>query len=64
MNAGGKLLLTVTLIVAVVAQSPAVGVKVYIVVPTEAVLIVAGFQVPVMLFKEVVGNVPGAVPTQ
>ena len=47
-------------IVAVVAHWPAVGVKVYVVVPTVAVLTVAGLHVPVMLFVEVAGNA-GAV---
>jgi hypothetical protein len=45
---------TVTLIVAVVAHCPAVGVKVYVVV---AVLFTAGDHVPVILLLEVVGRV-------
>ena len=54
---------TVTLIVAVVAHSPADGVKVYIWVPTVEVLMTAGNQVPVIggeLF-DIVGNTPGVV---
>jgi hypothetical protein len=46
--------LTVTVIVVVVAQRPAVGVKVYVVV---AVLLIAGDQVPVMALLDVVGSV-------
>jgi hypothetical protein len=45
---------TVTLIVAVVAQVPAVGVNVYVVV---AVLFTAGDHVPVILLLEVSGSV-------
>jgi hypothetical protein len=45
---------TVTVIVAVVAHSPAVGVKVYVVV---AVLFTAGDHVPAILLFEVVGSV-------
>ena len=55
---------TTTVIVVVVAHCPAVGVKVYTVEPAEAVLIVDGFQVPVMPFSEMVGKVPGVAPTQ
>ena len=51
---------TTTLMVVVVAPCPAVGVKVYVVVPTVAVLMVAGLQVPVKLFVDVVGRA-GAV---
>ena len=47
-------------IVAVVAHWPAVGVKVYVVVPTVAVLTVAGLHVPVMVLVDVVGKA-GAV---
>ena len=43
-----------------VPHSPASGVNVYVVVPGVAVLIVAGFQVPFMLFVEVVGNAGAA----
>jgi hypothetical protein len=35
---------------------PAFGVKVYVVVPTTEVLIVAGLHVPVMPLFDVVGN--------
>ena len=38
--------------------------KVYTVDPALAVLIVAGDQVPVMPFVEVVGNEAGVAPTQ
>ncbi len=51
----------VIVIVAVVAHCPAVGVKVYVCIPTVDVLIVDGDQVPVIggeLF-ELVGKVPG-----
>ena len=47
-------------IVAGTAHWPASGVKVYVVVPITDVLIVAGFQVPVMPLLEVVGKA-GAV---
>jgi len=46
------------------AHCPASGVKVYVVVPTLAVLIAAGDHVPVMPFSEVVANVAGVSPTQ
>jgi hypothetical protein len=46
--------LTVTLIVVVVAQAPAAGVKVYVVV---AVLFTAGVHVPEILLVETVGRV-------
>ena len=55
---------TVTLMVAVEAHWPAVGVKVYTVVPAVAVDIVAGFQLPLTLLLEVTGKVPGTAPTQ
>ena len=45
---------TVTVIVAVVAHCPAAGVNVYVVV---AVLLIAGLQVPVMLFVDTKGNI-------
>lgn len=38
------------------AQSPDAGLNTYFVVPVEAVLIVEGFQVPLMPLSEVVGN--------
>jgi hypothetical protein len=50
--------LTAIIIVAGVAQRPAVGVNVYVVVPIAAVDI-ALFQVPVIPFKEVVGRIAG-----
>jgi hypothetical protein len=55
----GAVVITIA-IVAVVPHCPAAGVKVYVVVPILAVLIVDGFHVPVMLFVEVVGRA-GAV---
>ena len=48
-----------TFVVAVVAQSPVVGVNVYVVV---AVLFTAGDQVPVMPLLEVVGNAANVAP--
>ena len=59
-NAGVTLPLMVISIVAVVAQPDDDGVKVYVVVPVDEVLIVEGFQVPVILLFDVVGNA-GAV---
>ena len=50
---------TVMVMVAVVAQSPVVGVKVYVVV---AVLFIAGDQVPVIPLFEVVGNAATVAP--
>jgi hypothetical protein len=50
--------LTAIIIVAEVAQRPAVGVNVYVVVPIAAVDI-ALFHVPVIPFMEVVGRFPG-----
>jgi len=52
---------TVMVIVAVVAHTPAFGVNVYIVV---AVLFSAGDHVPVMPFREVVGNAANVPPEQ
>ena len=49
-----------TSIVVTLPHCPAFGVKVYVVVPTVVVLIVAGFHVPVMPLLDVVGKV-GAV---
>ena len=54
------LLETTILIVAVVPHCPAAGVKVYVVVPGVAVLIVAGLHVPVIPLVEVMGKVGGA----
>ena len=48
---------TTIFIVAVVP--PAVGVKVYVVVPAAAVLIVAGLQVPAIPFVDVAGSAGG-----
>jgi hypothetical protein len=53
-NVGVMFGLTVTLIVAVVAQTPTAGVKVYVVV---VVLFTAGDQVPLIPFNEAVGSV-------
>ena len=50
---------TVMVMVAVVAQSPVVGVNVYVVV---AVLFIAGDQVPVIPLFEVVGNAATVAP--
>jgi hypothetical protein len=47
--------------VVVEAPCPAFGVNVYFVVPAVAVLTVAGFQVPAILFVEVVGRVGAAL---
>ena len=63
-NAGVVFALTTTFIVAVVAHCPAVGVKVYVVVPSLAVLIVAGDQVPLIPLDDVVESVAGVPPTQ
>jgi len=52
---------TVMVIIAVVAQSPAVGVNVYVVV---AVLSTAGDQVPVIEFVDVVGSADKLAPEQ
>ena len=49
--------LMVMLSVAVVAHWPDDGVKVYVVVPAVAVLIVAGLHVPVIPLFDVVGSV-------
>ncbi|MPN33385.1 hypothetical protein SDC9_180871 [bioreactor metagenome] len=48
--------------VAVKAHCPAVGVKVYNVVPALAVLIVEGFHVPVTPLLDAVGSVAGVAP--
>ncbi len=56
--------LTVTVIVAVVAHSPAVGVNVYSVGPVIVVFIVDGDHVPVMPLPDVVGNASGVSPAQ
>jgi hypothetical protein len=46
-------------IVVVVEHNPAVGVKVYVCVPSAVVEITSGDQVPVIPFVDVVGKVPG-----
>ena len=56
MNVGVTCALIVTLNVAVVAHCPANGVKVYVVVPAVAVLIVAGLHVPVIPLLDNAGN--------
>ena len=43
-----------------VAHWPAVGVKVYVVVPTTDVLIVAGLQLPLMPLLDIAGNTGAA----
>jgi hypothetical protein len=53
---------TVTLKVVVVAQSPTVGVKVY--VPLAVLLTVAGLQVPVIPLVDVVGKTGAVAPLQ
>lgn len=53
--------LTTIVIVCVVAQTPAVGVKVYVVV---AILFIPGDQVPVIPLVEVVGKAAKAYPEQ
>jgi hypothetical protein len=55
-NAGVICVAIVILKVVVVPHCPAPGVKVYTVVPTVVVLIVAGFQVPVIPLVDVKGN--------
>ena len=58
-NVGVMFGLTVMVIVVVVAQRPAVGVNVYVVV---AALFIAGAQVPVKPLLEVVGNGANTAP--
>jgi hypothetical protein len=53
---------TVTDKLAVLAQSPTVGVKVY--VPLAVLLTVAGLQVPVIPFVDVVGKTGAVAPLQ
>jgi len=55
-KAGVMLVVIVISIATAVAHCPASGVNVYVVVPTEAVLIVAGFHVPVIPLVDVVGK--------
>lgn len=56
--------LTVTVIVVTFPHCPVLGVKVYVVVPGAEVFMLEGFQVPIMPFVDVVGNVPGVAPWQ
>jgi hypothetical protein len=56
--------LIVTFIVVVVAHIPAVGVKVYVVVPEVDVFMADGLHVPVIPLFDVVGKTPGLAPTQ
>lgn len=55
---------TVTSSEAVMAHWPAVGVKVYEVVPDADVFITAGLHVPETPLVDVAGKVPGVAPTQ
>ena len=50
---------TPTVIVAVEAHCPVLGVKVYEVDPAVLVVIFEGFHVPVTLFEDVVNKLPG-----
>ena len=61
MKVGVTLPLIVMSIVTVVAQPCDDGVKVYVVVPDDEVLIVAGLHVPVILLFDVVGSDGGVV---
>ena len=61
-NVGVILELTVTVTVAVVAHWPAFGVNVY--VPVAVLLTVAGLQVPLTPFVEVVGSTGATDPGQ
>ncbi|HLO38262.1 MAG TPA: hypothetical protein VK173_07230, partial [Lacibacter sp.] len=56
------MVLTCTVYVAVVAQEPGVGVKVY--VPFAVLLTIAGLHVPVTALLDVVGNVGTVAPIQ
>ena len=60
MNVGVTDVVITISIVVTVPHWPAFGVNVYVVVPVVDVLIIAGFQVPVMPLFDVVGNA-GAV---
>ena len=60
-NVGVTWLLMAIFMVAFTAPCPAFGVNVYVVVPTVEVLMVAGFQVPLMLLFDVVGKVGGVL---
>lgn len=59
-NVGVSRVVMVISIVVVLPHWPAFGVKVYVVVPSVDVLMVAGFHVPVIPLLEIVGNA-GAV---
>ena len=63
-NVGVTGALTNTVIVAIVAHGSEVGVKVYMIDPALAVLIVVGDHVPIIPFVDVVGNAAGVSPTQ
>ena len=56
----GIIVFTFMVKVAVVAQIPVLGVKVY--VPEAVLLTVAGFQIPVIPLLEVVGKLGAAAP--
>lgn len=60
-NTGVTWLVIVTDIVVDAPHCPGAGVKVYTDVPTMAVLIVAGLQVPVRPFDDVVGSEGGVL---
>jgi hypothetical protein len=57
-------LTVISIVVPIEQDATPSGVKVYVVVPVVAVLIVDGVQVPVILLLEVVGKVPGVSPEQ
>ena len=61
-NTGVIVGVTITVKVVLVAQSPAVGVNVY--TAEDWLSIVAGLQVPVIPFEDVVGNAGTDVPEQ
>jgi hypothetical protein len=62
LNAGGTIVFTVTVNVNGVTHCPADGVNVY--TPLDWLLTADGFQVPVKLFVDVVGNVGTVPPVQ
>ena len=64
LKVGVTLEVTVTFIVVIIAHCPVFGVKVYVVVPSEAVEIEFGLHVPEILFDDVNGKFPGVAPTQ
>src|SRR4026209_195335 len=63
-NTGGICAAIVISIDAGLAHSPAAGVNVYVVVPAAAVLMVAGFQVPLMPLLDTAGNTGTVAPMQ